>query len=70
MDIKQSQLPVKVEGVKELMQLLHETIEIAEQLQTNLDRISNCELEIILGQSKTLELDKTTGLYQPKTELP
>ncbi|MFL0584674.1 hypothetical protein ACH0B6_19065 [Solibacillus silvestris] len=68
MEMKQSQIPIKVEGVEELKQLLHETLEIAEQLQKNIDRISNCELEIAIGQSEELVLDKTTGLFKSLPE--
>lgn len=50
--MKQTQIPIKVEGIKELKQLLHETLEIAEQLQKNIDLISNCELEISVGRIK------------------
>ena len=45
-------IPMKVEGLDTLKELLHETLELVEQLQKNIDQISNCELEISVGWIK------------------
>ena len=54
MENNTTQIPINVNGIGDLKELLHETLKIVEQLQNNIDRISNCELEISVGQIKNL----------------